>query len=58
MEDDQQIRKNISGFLGSYKKDHYSQQQEIKVLTWPEIYFELGKLKDKTLINSDVDNIR
>lgn len=58
MEEDTQIRKNISGFLGSIESDFYSHQKTIKILSWPEIYFELGKLKNQTTILKDADDIR
>lgn len=41
-------RKNVSQFLDSYKTDtYYDHTKEVKVLTWPEIYYELGKLATK-----------
>ena len=43
-EEDEKIRKNISQFLGSYQPNHYyNGTREIKVLSWAEIYYELGK---------------
>lgn len=41
------IREKLSQFLGSYKKGNYSfhEREEVKVLSWAEIYFELGKMK-------------
>lgn len=44
-ERDERIRSHLSKFLGSYKRDRFSVEDEVKVLRWPEIYFELGKLK-------------
>lgn len=47
IDEDEQIRTNISQFLESYKSlDRYTREQEVKVLSWAEIYFELGKLKN------------
>lgn len=37
------IRKHLSVFLESFKTNRYSHEDEVKVLSWPEIYFELGK---------------
>ena len=37
-------RRNISQFLGSYKTErYYNNLREVKVLSWAEIYFEIGK---------------
>lgn len=55
-------RKNISQFLGSFKLEYYDRTKEVKVLRWPEIYFELGKLiahsdrlENLTAIRSQID---
>lgn len=42
------MRENLSKFLGSYKKRGYGfgiEETEVKVLSWAEIFFELGKMK-------------
>lgn len=44
-----QARKTISSFLGSFESspNFFGQQKETKVLTWAEIYFELGKIIER-----------
>lgn len=45
-EKDKSIRKDISKFLDSYESiSGFSNTRDIKILSWSEIYFELGKLK-------------
>ena len=62
--EDQEIREFISKMLGSYKPGYYSQEKEVLTLSWPEIYFELGKLKslcsqliDLKTLNENVDHL-
>jgi hypothetical protein len=44
---EEQVRKNISLFLESFEStDGWSSRKVIRTLEWPEIYFELGKLKE------------
>lgn len=44
-ERDDIVRKNLSGFLGSYKKtNYYNDEPDVKILKWSGIYFSLGKL--------------
>ena len=46
MEKDKEIRESISKMLGKYKSYPYaSMSRDVEILSWPEIYFELGKLK-------------
>lgn len=59
---DERMRKEVSGFLGFYKQEYYDRSREIQVLSWAEIYFNLGKLierttrlEDLTLLRSQVD---
>jgi len=53
------VRENLSKFLGSIKRrDHYSHQEEILVLEWSGIYFELGKLIMKQTNQNDVNSIK
>ena len=41
---DEQVRKNVSQFLGSIQHKSYSGGiYETKILRWSEIYYELGK---------------
>ncbi len=37
-------REKISEFLGSVSRDEYSNDLEVDVLDWPQIYFRLGRL--------------
>ena len=45
--EDKEIRKELSGVLGSYKITNFygSQDKDIKMLSWIEIAFEIGKLR-------------
>jgi len=57
---DKIIRTNISKFFDSYKTsawDNYG-NKETEVLGWPEIYFQLGKLKSEKGILTELSNFR
>lgn len=44
---EEQVRKNISLFLESFEPtDGWNGKRIVKIMEWPEIYFELGKLKE------------
>ncbi len=58
-EKDAQVRRNISGFLGSYEKDrYYNETKNIKILSWAEIYFELGKIQSGVKAIKDLSQLR
>ena len=44
---DEQVRHNLSGFLGFTEHNRWTNVPEIKLLKWSEIYFNLGKLKEQ-----------
>lgn len=46
---DSDVREYLSGFLGSYKKRSYL-NDEVEILDWPEIYFRLGQ----KFVNADL----
>ena len=55
---DEIIRRNISGFLGSYEKEgsYYGSELKVKVLPWSSIYFRLGKVfAEKERLDSIAD---
>lgn len=57
-QEDENMREHISGFLGSYKKDRWSQENEIKTLPWEEIYFEIGKLIKSQEVQEEIYKLR
>lgn len=63
-----EAREEISGMLGSYETESYyggRTEKKVKVLTWPQIYFRLGKLKqrvdrleDLSYLRQSIDNLQ
>lgn len=47
-EKERETREHISGFLGSFKTNPYDREPSIKVLSWEEIYFKLGKIMERS----------
>jgi hypothetical protein len=44
-ERDEIVRRNISEFIGSFKKgQYYDNSRDVLVLQWSGIYFQLGKI--------------
>lgn len=53
---DENIRKEISAMLNSYdvyQDTYYREQKTIKILSWPQIFFEIGKLTEKVSNNCE-----
>jgi len=55
---DEIVRKNLSQFLGSFESKYYDHTQEVKILRWSEIYFELGKLIERKERLENLQSIR
>lgn len=63
-----EARQEISEMLGSYETESYYGgriEEKVKVLTWPQIYFRLGELKqragrleDLSYLRQSIDNLQ
>ena len=58
--EDKQIREELSQMLDSFEsKDwRYRGEIEVKVLSWSQIFFEIGKLKNQCSTLSDYRNLQ
>lgn len=57
--EDIQMREHLSKFLDSYETpDQWRDSREVKILSWEEIYFELGKSKGYTSVLRDDSSLR
>lgn len=58
---DNEIREELSAILGSYETESYyggRREKTLKVLSWPQIYFRLGKLKERAFKFEDLSMLR
>lgn len=57
LEQDTDTRTSLSGFLGSYKTGMYDREPSIVTLDWAEIYFELGKIMERSKTFKSVEEM-